>query len=266
MSPLVSSSFVDKLKGIATEQKTVYAWGMFGSSITKETVAAKAKQYPEWYTQNKISSVFTPIYRNGALVWGFDCIGLIKAVLWGWNGDTGKTYGGAVYASGGVPDLSADKMIGVCSGVSSDFSGIYVGEYLWMTGHCGIYVGNGKVVESTPKWNNGVQITALTARKWLKHGRLPYVEYDGKEVTEEANTGVVVHLPVLKKGSSGEAVKTIQRLLKALGYKGSHGKVLAVDGDFGANTDHALRAFQGNKRIDVDGVCGNDTWNMLLIK
>lgn len=264
MSLLKSSSFVDILKRIATEQKTVYAWGMFGSVITKETVAAKAKQYPKWYTKNKIASVFTPIYRNGALVWGFDCVGLIKAVLWGWNGDTGKTYGGAIYASGGIPDLSADKMIGVCSGVNGDFSDISVGEFLWMKGHCGIYIGNGKVVESTPKWNNGVQVTPLSARRWLKHGKLPYVEYEGKGTAEEANTIVLIRLSELRKGSTGREVKTLQRLLKALGYKGSDGKVLAIDGDFGANTDYALRTFQENKRLSVDGVCGKNTWNMLL--
>ena len=264
VSLLKSSSFVDILKKIATEQKTVYAWGMFGSAITIATVTAKAKQYPAWYTQQKIVSVFTPIYRNGALVWGFDCVGLIKAVLWGWNGDTGKTYGGAVYASGGVPDLSADKMIGVCSDVGSNFSNVAVGEFLWMKGHCGIYVGNGQVVESTPKWKNGVQITSLSARKWLKHGKLPYVEYDGEPIAKEASTVVVVHLSVLQKGSTGREVKTLQRLLKALGYKGSDGKVLAVDGDFGSNTDYALRAYQGNKRLSVDGVCGKNTWNMLL--
>ena len=118
---------------------------------------------------------------------GFDCSGLIKGVLWGWNGDKGKTYGGARYASCGVPDLSADAMIARCSGVSTDFSNIHVGEVVWLSGHIGVYVGGGKVVESTPSWKNCVQITALSARKWVKHGKLPYVNYStSKSVTDIA--------------------------------------------------------------------------------
>lgn len=236
---------------------------MFGSVITESTVTAKAKQYPAWYTSKKNATVFSPIYRNGTLVWGFDCIGLIKAVAWGWNGDANKSYGGAVYASNGVPDLSADKMIRVCSDVQSDLSRISVGEFLWMKGHCGVYIGNGKVVESTPKWKNGVQITSLSARKWLKHGKLPFVDYGGKPIKEE-DTNVLIKLSELQKGSTGNEVKTLQRLLKALGYKGSDEKVLAIDGKFGANTDHALRTYQGNKRLTVNGICGKNTWNCLL--
>ena len=32
-------------------------------------------------------------------VYGFDCVNLIKGVLWGWSGDASKTYGGAAYKS-----------------------------------------------------------------------------------------------------------------------------------------------------------------------
>ena len=44
---------------------------------------------------------------------------------------------------------------------------------------------------------------------------------------------------VLKKGSSGADVKTLQRRLKQLGYYTG-----SVDGDFGDATEKALRAFQ----------------------
>ena len=245
-----SSSFVSILKSIATEQKTVYAWGMFGSPITKATVTGKAKQYPTWYTSDKISRVFATLYGKA---WGFDCVGLVKGVLWGWSGDASKTYGGAAYASGGVPDLSADGMIGVCKGVSTDMGNIAVGEFLWMPGHCGVYIGNGKVVESTPAWKNGVQITALSARNWRKHGRLPYISYE-----EEVTDTVTIELSVLRQGSTGEQVKTLQRLLNAFGNK------LATDGVFGGLTAAALKAYQKSHSLEVDGVCGKNTWNSLL--
>ena len=254
------SSFVSKLRDIAANEKTVYAWGMFGSPITQSSVQGKAKQYPSWYTDNKISTVFTPLYGSKPQAWGFDCIGLIKGVLWGWNGETEKSYGGAIYASNGVPDISADAMIGKCLSVSSNFNSIEVGEYLWLKGHCGIYIGNGQVVESSPKWKNGVQITALSARSWQKHGKLPYVEYEDKAElpTEEVKTTVKIELSVLRKGSKGEEVKTLQRLLNAFGNS------LEVDGSFGPLTQEALRSYQASNQLEVDSICGVQTWTSLL--
>jgi hypothetical protein len=249
-----ANNFTSKLYSIASTKKTVYAWGMFGSTITKSRVEAKAKQYPYWYTERKVASIFAPLYGVNPPVWGFDCIGLIKAVLWGWSGDTNKTYGGAIYASNGIPDLSADAMVGKCSEVSTDFGNISIGEFLWMKGHCGIYIGNGKVVESSPKWANGVQVTALSARNWLKHGKLPWVEYSDEEVRNV----VRIELSVLQKGSKGEQVKTLQRLLNAFGSN------LNVDGDFGIKTDSALKSYQKKNSLQVDGICGVMSWESLL--
>lgn len=99
-----------------------------------------------------------------------DCSGLIKGILWGYP-DNGK------YASNGVQDINANTIISKCKDVSTDFSIISKGEFVWMSGHCGVYIGNGQVIESSPKWENGIQITKLSQRKWLKHGFLPWIEY-----------------------------------------------------------------------------------------
>jgi peptidoglycan hydrolase-like protein with peptidoglycan-binding domain len=57
----------------------------------------------------------------------------------------------------------------------------------------------------------------------------------------------------LKKGDKGEAVKTMQTMLIACGYScGSTG----ADGDFGKNTEAALRAFQKDNGLTVDGIYG----------
>lgn len=64
---------------------------------------------------------------------------------------------------------------------------------------------------------------------------------------------------VLKLGSKGEKVKKIQERLKALShYKGP------VDGDFGRDTDAAVKAFQKDKSLTVDGRVGPATWEMLF--
>ena len=60
----------------------------------------------------------------------------------------------------------------------------------------------------------------------------------------------------LKYGCEGQDVKLMQEMLLKLGYDlGSWG----CDGDFGDCTDLALRAFQQDAKLDVDGECGPST-------
>lgn len=191
------------------------------------------------------------IRTASADTFGFDCVGLIKGVLWDWNGDTNKTYGGAKYASNGVPDINADTMIQKCSTISTDFSTVEVGEAVWIPGHIGVYIGGGRVVECSPQWRNGVQITSK--RKWLKHGKLPYITYSSK-----GDSTVNVELNVLKTNSRGEQVKALQRLLVGYGYD------LKVDGAFGSITDRHVRSFQRKNGLSADGVVGAKTWSKLL--
>jgi len=61
--------------------------------------------------------------------------------------------------------------------------------------------------------------------------------------------------PVLKKGSSGEAVRQLQQALKDLGFDPG-----GVDGEFGSNTETAVKAFQSDRGIAVDGIVGEITW------
>lgn len=60
----------------------------------------------------------------------------------------------------------------------------------------------------------------------------------------------------LSKGSEGEEVKQLQTNLVKLGYDiGSAG----IDGDFGTKTDEAVRKFQKDKGLTVDGIVGTAT-------
>ena len=70
---------------------------------------------------------------------------------------------------------------------------------------------------------------------------------------------VTIEMSVLSKGSKGEQVKTLQRLLTALGYPCG-----AVDGSFGNNTLAGVKAFQRANNLDVDGYVGKLTWTALL--
>lgn len=178
--------FISALK-LALSSKTLYVMGCFGSPMTE----GNKERYKNNHSYNRQAARRAMIDAADANTFGFDCVNLIKAVLWGWNADLSDVYGGAEYKSNGVPDVSANQMINYCDQVA-DFSSRQVekGEFVWMDGHCGIYVGDGYVIECTPKWKNCVQKTKLSDRVWLKHGFLPWVDY-----TEEPEEPVLDNTP-----------------------------------------------------------------------
>ena len=186
-----NKEFIAKLQNVADNFKTTYMWGVFGAPVTESVISSKKNQYPDWYTAARHAAFRALIGKN---YFGFDCVCLIKAILWGWSGDASKSYGGATYISNDVPDIGADTMITKCTGVSTDFSNIVPGEAVWLTGHIGVYIGSGKVIECTPVWKNGVQVTAclnigaiagLNGRAWTKHGKLPYITYEAVETPSQ---------------------------------------------------------------------------------
>ena len=123
---------------VAEEFKTIYMYACYGFQVTDSTIAGKAAQNLNgWYTQKNINKL-RAVANQHPPVWGFDCVNLIKGILWGWWGNEEKEHGGAVYASNGVPDTNADGMIGRCKGVTTDFSEIAVGEAVWLRGHIGV--------------------------------------------------------------------------------------------------------------------------------
>lgn len=259
---------------VAKNYKTLYVMGCFGAPMN---VSNKAR-YSANHSYNKQSARKKMINAASADTFGFDCACLIKGILWGWCGDQSKVYGGAKYASNGVPDTNADGMIKKCKDVSTDFSKIQIGEAVWMKGHIGVYIGDGLAVECTPAWKNCVQVTAVhnigkksgyNGRKWTKHGKLPWVNYAAAETTEKDKPVVAtpstevdkVEIGTLKKGSEGKTVKALQILLAGYGYScGTCG----VDGDFGTATENAVECFQEDNDLTVDGIVGPKTWAKLL--
>ena len=81
-------------------------------------------------------------------------------------------------------------------------------------------------------------------------------------VKSSANSSDVnISLPTVRKGDSGNAVKILQLALVAYEYNiGKYG----ADGDFGFDTESAVRKFQKKSGIEVDGIVGKDTWSELL--
>lgn len=210
-----AAQLAERCLDVAQNYKTLYVMGCFGAPMT----AANKKRYTQNHTYNKQAARTKMINAVSADTFGFDCVCLIKGLLWGWCGDKTKTYGGASYAVNGVPDIGADTMITKCKDVSTaGWANMEVGEALWVKGHIGIYIGNGLAVECTPAWKNRVQVTAVknigtksgyNARTWTKHGKLPYVTYTGATIstpstgngsTSKPSTGTTTAADDLKVG------------------------------------------------------------------
>lgn len=64
----------------------------------------------------------------------------------------------------------------------------------------------------------------------------------------------------MQLGANGAAVIALQEQLNQLGYRGADGQPLEVrSGVFGPQTDHALRAFQADRGLEVDGIFGKES-------
>ena len=114
---MTAAAFCAMAMNIARNYKTSYMLGPWGwpandTMITRATTSGSNAQ-----TNKNWLSYANKIKDKGFL---FDCVGLIKGILWNWCGDMSKPYGGAGYARNGVPDCGADAMIAKCSDVSTD--------------------------------------------------------------------------------------------------------------------------------------------------
>lgn len=272
---MTAKEMINKCIDIATNYKTIYMYACYGFQVTDKTIAnKKAQNNNTWYTRNP-SAVrkLEQVANQTPPTWGFDCVNLLKGILWGWTGDASKEKGGAVYAANGVPDTNANGMFSRCLNQSSDFSNIQPGEAVWLEQHIGLYIGDNLVVECTPSFSNKVLISGLANvansskypnRKWAKHGFLPWLDYEGlidytPEIPKEKEYKLGER--TLKKGSEGKDVKELQELLISLGYDlGSYG----ADGEFGSATEKAIKQFQKDNEMTADGEFGQKSYNKLV--
>lgn len=139
-------------------------------------------------------------YYNGYAI-SFDCWNMVKALINDHNIDQNYTVGYHAPAVGAMGDWDGWTILQHCTDVSADFSKLYVGEYLYMAGHAGVYVGNGQVIECTCDWEGGVLVSNITSgggryrngiwmRSWQYHGKLtPWIDYTIKPSGKIAEDG-----------------------------------------------------------------------------
>ena len=90
---------------------------------------------------------------------------------------------------------------------------------------------------------------------------LRYRENDGEAGEKAAEENVQLRwLPLLRRGSRGDAVRAAQYLLLC---RGMTLPKYGADGDYGQETEDAVKEFQRLKGLESDGECGALTWAAL---
>ena len=119
--------------------------------------------------------------------------------------------------------------------------------------HTGIHIGGGKIIHCSA----GVQWGDTSDKAWT-HYAIPAGLYTAEEIaatgkpdTSNPTESVVFNL---RRGSKCADVTKLQTALNALGYDCG-----AADGIFGAKTEAAVRNFQRDHSLTVDGIAGKAT-------
>ncbi|NLT97168.1 MAG: peptidoglycan-binding protein [Christensenellaceae bacterium] len=110
-------------------------------------------------------------------------------------------------------------------------------------------MGDGTVVHAKGR-DVGVVRESISKEGWNRYGRLNAFIADDNNVISR----------LLKKGKKGEDVRLVQQELMMLGYDlGKWG----ADGIFGSQTRNAVRKYQKDHKLKVDGIVGKQTTTAL---
>ena len=161
-------------------------------------------------------------------------------------------YGAAVnkFLGKAVPQHVFDAMVSVTYNCGARCLG-----WTWARlAKAGDYAGAAQKLRTTAVTAKGKRLAGLVRRrseeaKLLKDGVYTGVKDGGKSTAPKPKTD-----HILKRGAKGEYVLELQKNLVALGYG-----PLVADGDFGKATEAAVKRFQTDHGLRVDGWAGNRT-------
>lgn len=184
----------------------------------------------------------------------------------------GATYTGnmrIVFLRNGFQDVTSKCNLSTCAGMQP--GDVLLNEIH----HTAMYAGSGKIVHArgqsygAPKTGDQGQEIAVTAYYNYPWNYVLRYAGEGAGDVQPAATRVgtcTVRLGEFIPGCIDPEIKTIQRLLKAKGYKGKDKKVLDIDGELGENTAYAITQLQkkaGMKDINF-GTVSSKTWMLLI--
>ena len=145
-----------------------YVWGTYGQTLTPELLQYKLTQYPDG-----VGKYAAFIRANWLGKPTADCVGLIKG--YGWLSTDTMTID---YGTHGMPDIGANEMYYTATQRGSiDTMSDTPGLAVWKSGHIGVYIGNGEVIEAMGT-KYGVVKTQLEGRGWTHWLEVPGVEYE----------------------------------------------------------------------------------------
>lgn len=156
-----------------------------------------------------------------------------------------KSYWEAVYKEACEMTAYLCKMFSIDPKGTVSYNGLFVPTIIDHTGSNSLGLGSnhGDIQHWSRKYGKTMENVRNDVAAILA-GNTDSVSVETPAVSTDAN---------LKKGSKGDEVKTMQTMLIACGYScGSAG----ADGDFGNNTLAAVKAFQKDKGLTVDGIYG----------
>ena len=150
---------------------------------------------------------------------------------------------------------SRETQSGNTTSTNEDTYTVQAGDSLWAIAE--------KVYGSGAYYTKLMTLNGLTNSN-IMVGQVLKIKSNTQSVSQPAqSTSSTNDLPTLRKGSKGEPVRALQALLILRGQKLA---TYGTDGDFGSETEIALRAYQKLKALAVDGICGSDDWKTLIEK
>lgn len=150
---------------------------------------------------------------------------------------------------------SCETQSGNTTSTNEDTYTVQAGDSLWAIAE--------KVYGSGAYYTKLMTLNGLTNAN-IMVGQVLKIKSNTQSVNQPAqSTSSTNDLPTLRKGSKGEPVRALQALLILRGQKLA---TYGTDGDFGSETEIALRAYQKLKGLTVDGICGSDDWKTLIEK
>lgn len=150
-----------------------YVWGTYGNVLTESLLDYKVEQYPDGV--GNLEDTIREKWLGGRTT---DCVGLIKG--YGWLDPETLSIR---YGTNGMPDIGADSMYknAVTKGNMASMPDT-PGLAVWCSGHIGVYIGNGEVIEAMGT-SYGVVKTQLDERNWTAWLEVPYIQYSEEEST-----------------------------------------------------------------------------------
>ena len=215
-----------------------------------------------WFTQYSGSQKEKALYWREHCKRVWDCNGLAEGYYKDVTGIDINTrarynYSGwcSVKGSGKVPDKH--KVPGLA---------VFIGKTAKEITHVGYLVAPVKASDPDGDWwvieargvMYGVVKTKLSARGWNYWGYMDkYFDYSGHAEGADSEDTIELGDRTLRKGSTGNDVTELQNTLLRLKYQLPK---YGADGDFGAETETAVKKFQTDNDLDVDGIVGKQTF------